>query len=119
MKNNLTLNNETIEKLRRLVNEINVEESKDDECDVDVVTFNMYEIVEVLNKVLNEPNEPNEPTFPTVVLKLHLYDVDENENPIHMDDDVVTECIADILSSDGVHGYTITDYEVVEETLPH
>lgn len=109
-----TFNAATIEKLRTLISEIDNEESKD-ECDGDIVIENLYKVCDIVREAI--AIDETKPTFPTVVLKLALYNYDENDEPIRMDDDVTAECIADIISADDVNGYSITDYEVIEDTL--
>ncbi len=117
MKNQITLNEEAIKTLRSLIGEIDANEGNEEECDADVVVENLYKVCDIVREAIANDEEAK-PTFPTVILKLHLYDLDENENPIPMNDDDVCDCVANIISSDDVNGYTITDYEVIEDTLP-
>lgn len=122
MKNNITLTNDTINELKKLFNEIDEETNKPCmKCNIDTVTFNQYKILDTIKDLLFKEDKVDDTRkvidCPTVILKLHLYDMDEDDNYIPMEGESLEESINDIRKSDDVAGFTITDFEVTTEKL--
>lgn len=48
------LKKDTLEQLKKLINEIDIEESKDnfDDIDIDIVTFNQYKIIDIVRELV-------------------------------------------------------------------
>lgn len=116
MKNSITLTQETIEKLTKLYSEIDEENNKScNECDIDKVTLNQYEILDTIKDLIL----PKKKTFdcPTVILKLHLYTLDDEDNYIPMEGEDLENAISEIRSKDDVSGFAITNIEVTTEEL--
>lgn len=51
MKHTITLNKETIERLRTLINEMDNEEGSD-ECDIDIVIDDMYKVCDIVREIV-------------------------------------------------------------------
>lgn len=116
MKNSITLTQETIEKLTKLYNEIDEENNKScNESDIDKVTFNQYEILDTIKDLIL----PKKKTIdcPTVILKLHLYTMDDEDNYIPMEGEDLEDAISSIRSKDDVSGFSITEIDVTTEKL--
>ena len=111
-----TLNNETFNELKKLINNIDSQRHKSvNDYDLDLVTESEFRILDIVRELVT--TEETKPTFPTVVLKLAIYDYDENDEPIRMSDEDTETCVNYITSVDGVNGYSITSYDVIEDTL--
>lgn len=52
MKPNVTLDKETLDMLRNLVDEIDREESADEECDGDVVVEDLYKVLDIVRSFI-------------------------------------------------------------------
>lgn len=116
MKNQITLNEELTNHLRTLFNQIDEENKKPCmESNIDTITFNQYEILDTIQKLIFQ--EPPKKTIqcPTVTLKIHLYDIDENDNYVPMSREDAEDAIIDISHKNDVAGFSITDMTITTE----
>jgi len=116
MKNQITLNEDTIIKLQQLYNQIDRESKKPPlECNIDVVTVNQFKILDTIKEIIFSDETTNEPKIPTVNLKIALYEYDDDDNKVPLEGEILEDTISDITSVDEVGGYCVTDYEVTYE----
>lgn len=53
MNKQITLTNETINELKKLYNEIEIESNKNcNDCNIDVITFNQYKILDIVKELI-------------------------------------------------------------------
>ena len=108
--NKIELDEDTIIKLQELIIEIDDEESKADydEIDEDVVCNNIYNILDIVRKlVLN-----TETKIPTVTLEIPLYEYDDDDNMVPLEGERLEETISEITSVDEVRGFAVGNYKV-------
>ena len=109
MNKQITLTNETINELKKLYNEIDIESNKNcNDCNIDIITENQFKILDTIKELIFN----TETKIPTVTLEIPLYEYDDDDNMVPLEGERLEETISEITSVSEVRGFAVGNYKV-------